>query len=109
MPRRFGALIVGHDVSTVRDQGWLGLRNGVLLRAASAAGFDALITADSSLRHQQNVARSGVSVIVLVNVRNRLSSLRPLIADVLVALATIRRGEVLEIRPPRDSVRDRVA
>jgi len=39
------------NTSTVRQQGWLGLRNGVLLRAAVAAGFTTIVTADGALKY----------------------------------------------------------
>jgi hypothetical protein len=47
-----------HDVSSVRAQRWLGLRNGVLLRAAVDAGFTVIVTADRALRYQQNLHAS---------------------------------------------------
>lgn len=48
------------SISTVRAQRWLGLRNGVLLRAAVAAGFTIIITADGKLRYQQNLRKIGM-------------------------------------------------
>ena len=44
----------GHDVRTVQETGWSGLRNGDLL-ARSVTRFDVLVTADQNLRHQQNL------------------------------------------------------
>ena len=90
--------LTGHDVSTVRAQRWLGLRNGVLLRAAADAGFDVLVTADKALRHQQNLARIGIGVVLITNVRNRMSDLRPLIARVLAAINDATPGRLVEIR-----------
>jgi hypothetical protein len=54
LPVELADELPGVEVTTVHDQGWLRLRNGVLLRAAVSAGFAAIITADSNLRHQQN-------------------------------------------------------
>ncbi len=39
-----------HDVTTVRDQGWSGKKNGDLLRAAEAE-FDVLVTLDKNRQH----------------------------------------------------------
>lgn len=35
-------------------QGWAGLTNGALLKAADQAGFEAVIKADQGIRYQQN-------------------------------------------------------
>jgi hypothetical protein len=93
--------IVGHDVSTVRGERWLGLRNGVLLRAAVAAGFEVLITADKALRHQQNLPANGIGVILITRVRNRIQDLRPLLPRIQTALLEITRGQLIEITGSR--------
>jgi hypothetical protein len=99
LPRRLALELIGHDATTVRAQRWLGLRNGVLLRAAVEAGFDVFITNDSSIEFQQNVKRIGVGVIAIVGCRNRIQDLRPLIPPILEALMTIQPGQVITITP----------
>ena len=66
-----------HEVRTVAEVGWTGKRNGELLQLA-AAGFDAVLTADQNMEHQQNLGALPVAVIVLVAATNRIESLRPL-------------------------------
>ena len=97
LPVELAGELPGFDVVTVHAQGWLHLRNGVLLRAAVRSGFFVLLTADSKLRYQQNVAKIGIAVVVVVHVRNRIEDLRPLIPRIVDALATIKSGEVVEI------------
>lgn len=97
LPRRLAAELTGHEATTVRAQRWLGLRNGVLLRAAVDAGFDVFVTNDSSIEFQQNVRRIGIAVIALVGFRNRLQDLRPVIPHILEELTTVRPGEVRTI------------
>ena len=43
-----------HEIFTVRDKGWNGIQNGELLSLMLAAGFQALLTFDKNLQHQQN-------------------------------------------------------
>ncbi len=43
-----------HEVSTVRQQEWLGKKNGELLALMQNAGFEALITGDQNMPYQQN-------------------------------------------------------
>jgi hypothetical protein len=97
LPRHLAAELTGHEATTVRAQRWLGLRNGVLLRAAVEAGFDIFITNDSSIEFQQNVKRIGIAVIALVGFRNRIQDLRPVVARILNELTTITPGQVITI------------
>ncbi|MFL6245730.1 MAG: hypothetical protein ACJ74H_06875 [Thermoanaerobaculia bacterium] len=83
--------------TTVRAQGWLGLRNGVLLRAAVAAGFTIIVSADGDLRYQQNLGKIGISAIIVLRVRNRIEELRPLIPRIVAAAPRLQPGEVAEI------------
>ena len=53
-----------HDVQTVADMGWRGVKNGALLAKAEPV-FDASVTVDSSLRYQQNTATVDLLVVVL--------------------------------------------
>lgn len=97
LPIGIVAELRGFDVSTVRAQRWLGLRNGVLLRAAVEAGFDVLLTADRALRHQQNLPRIGIGVVLILRVRNRLSDLRPMLSQIRIALGEVQKGELREV------------
>ena len=47
--RRLAQAITGHDLRTVPQMGWAGLRNGVLLAKAVEEGFDVFVTVDLNL------------------------------------------------------------
>ena len=96
LPRHFAVELPGHDVSTVREKGWLGLRNGVLLRAAVDDGFEVLITADRSIEFQQNLNAIGIAVVILA-VRNRIQDIRPVVPQILSVLVSIKAGHVVKI------------
>ena len=66
LPRHLARELRGHDVSTVQQKGWAGLKNGELLRMAADAGFDVFVTADRNLEFQQNLSQMGLGVILLV-------------------------------------------
>lgn len=70
LPRQLARHLEGHETQTVQRQGWAGLKNGVLLRAA-AAEFDVFLTGDQNLQFQQNFAGLSLAVIVLVAFNNR--------------------------------------
>ena len=50
---RLSREIVGHDVKTARQMGWLTIKNGELLALASEH-FDVFVTVDQNLSFQQN-------------------------------------------------------
>lgn len=77
--------------------GWLGKKNGELLRLMSQESFTILLTTDQNLRYQQNLEQAGVAVVVLVAQSNRLPNLAPLIPSVRSVLNTIMPGQVIEV------------
>jgi hypothetical protein len=54
-----------HEVRTASQQGWATLKNGDLLTAAEANGFEVLLTTDKNLRYQQNLEGRKIAVVVL--------------------------------------------
>ena len=46
-----------HEVFTVREKSWNGKKNGELLGLMTLDGFDAFVTIDKNLQHQQNIKR----------------------------------------------------
>ena len=50
LPRHLARELRGHDVTTVQQERWAGLKNGELLRRAADAGFEVLITARPRFR-----------------------------------------------------------
>ena len=56
LPHRLRHRLGSHEVSTVSYMGWAGLKNGELLKAAEAAGFEVLVTGDQTLPYEQNLA-----------------------------------------------------
>ncbi len=59
--------------------GWAGTKDGALLKLALEAGFDAFITVDAGIRHQQNLADVPLRIVALNVISNRLEDIEPLI------------------------------
>lgn len=81
----------GHTVEAVPLIGWAGLKNGALLAEAEKR-FDVLLTMDSNMVHQQNLARFRIAVVALQARSNRLADTRPLMPKVLELLASLQPG-----------------
>ncbi len=66
-PAPLRSCLTGHTVREAKAQGWDTFKNGDLLTAAEAAGFDVLVTTDKNLRYQQNLSDRTIAIIVLGN------------------------------------------
>lgn len=71
LPRRLGALLAGHEATTVQRSGWAGTKNGKLL-ALAATKFDVFLTMDHNLEFQQNLATLPIAVLVVEALRSSL-------------------------------------
>jgi len=57
LPRQLVPYLIGHDVRTVQQESWAGLKNGALLMSAEDAGFAVFLTGDQNLQFQQNISK----------------------------------------------------
>jgi hypothetical protein len=90
-------LLIGHEVRTVQQQSWAGLKNGQLLEAAEAAGFTVLVTGDRNLQFQQNLTKRKLGVVVLCGASNALEDLVPIVPAALRAIEVVQVGQVLRV------------
>jgi hypothetical protein len=90
---RLRHLFAGHDCQSARYAGLAGLKNGALLRAAEAAGFEVMITVDQSVPDQQNLSLRRVSLVILCGPTNRLADL----PAALSTLDSLDAGQVVRI------------
>jgi predicted nuclease of predicted toxin-antitoxin system len=90
--RKLAREFVGHEVKTVPQMGWAGVKNGQLLALAEAE-FDVFITVDRNLSFQQNLPQFDIAIIVLQALSNRLADLKPLVPEVLATLSTVCKGQ----------------
>ncbi len=99
VPRRLGAAFpAAYEDRTVPQMGWAGTGNGELLRLAADRGFDALVTVDRGIAHEQNLNDLPVAVVImLVVLRNRLDELRPLVPKVVDVLSGSLRRRVYHV------------
>lgn len=84
LPKKLKLDFPEHEVYTVTDKGWNGIKNGELLKLLLQENFDSLLTFDKNLQHQQNFKKYTISVFVLIasiNTHAELSKLVPLIKN----------------------------
>jgi hypothetical protein len=91
--RRLAKDLAGHEVRTVPQMGWAGVKNGALL-TRDEKEFDIFVTVDRNLSFQQNLPKFDIAVLVLHAPSNRLADLRPLAPKILSILTTLTKGQV---------------
>ena len=77
-------------VSTVRDQNWLGKKNGELLSAMQSEDFDVLISKDKYLGYQQNASNFSLIILQLNAFSNSYDDLLPLVSVIKETLLNIK-------------------
>lgn len=80
LPNRLKLDFPEHEVYTIRDRQWNGISNGELLKLLLDNSFNALLTFDKNLQHQQNFSKYTITVFVLtanINQYKALTKLTP--------------------------------
>ena len=96
VPRKLGRELTDHEVFTVTERGWSGIKNGNLLTLA-APEFDVFLTVDQNLKYQQNLKNFSIGIILLIARNNRLKTLLPLMPEVKEVLSKIAAGDLVYI------------
>jgi hypothetical protein len=93
-PRLASALAtaLGPDIrcSSVRREGWRGLKNGALLARMTEHGFTILVTADRNIARQQPLSRLNLAAVVVT---------RPLQRAAVLARAAAIAQAIREVQP----------
>jgi predicted nuclease of predicted toxin-antitoxin system len=96
VPRGLRRELPDHEVKTVAEMGWAGVKNGALLRLAEK-DFDVFLTVDRGLEHQQDLSGTTLAVILLRAPSNDIVVLRPLLPAVREALDKAKPGTVVHV------------
>lgn len=67
--------LTGHQVSTVRELGWSGVKNGKLLSLCVEHNFDILLTIDKNLQHQQNLDKYPIIIVIINSITSKVEEL----------------------------------
>ena len=90
--------LTGHSVSTAYELGWATLKNGDLLSSAEERGFEVLVTTDTNLRYQQNLAARRIAVVVLST--TSWPRIRVVVEQVASAVNSSSVGSYVEVSIP---------
>lgn len=102
LPRRLGRLFVGHQIKTVQQMNWAGIKNGRLLSLAQQR-FDVFVTVDRGVTHQQHLADFEIGVVVLSSRSNQIDELSRLVPEALKVIETLPPGTFVVVAEPSGS------
>jgi len=97
VPSRLRRALPTHEVRTVMEMGWPGVKNGELLVLA-ASDFDAFIPVDKNLPYKQNLTALPIAVVVLDAVSNELPALLPLVPNLDRELAVLKPRTYVRVK-----------
>jgi hypothetical protein len=97
LPRQLASCLLGHDARTVHQESSAGLKNGILLTRAEAAGFSVFLTGDQNLEYQQNIPKRRLGIVVLCAASNALEDLLPLVPRTLAATEAVQPGQLVRV------------
>lgn len=94
---RVKSLLTDHYAVTVHEPGWGALEDGPLLQLARRE-FDALLTIDSKLEFQHNIAKLQIALIVVHVPKNQFAYYQALQAELLATLDQAVSGMTYHVR-----------
>ena len=92
--------LIGHEVSSVQEQGWSTIKNGALLNLADQQ-FDVLLTIDRNIPYQQNMQGRHIAIFIMLVASNRIESLLPVVPSLLEFLSNVQSGQVYRVEGPK--------
>ncbi len=82
LPKKLKGNFSDHEVYTAREKGWNGKRNCELLKLMLSEDFNALISFDKNIKHQQNFSKFPIPVLVLIAEDNTYITLKELVPKI---------------------------
>lgn len=89
--------LADHEVFTVRELEWSGIKNGKLMMLCVEHDFDILLTIDKNLQYQQNPDRYPVTIVVLNSFTSKVEDLVSFLPSLRVQLDHFEKHKVYVI------------
>ena len=80
-----------HEVYTVTEMGWSGIKNGKLMSSCVENHFDLLLTIDKNLQFQQNLDRYPITIVVLNSFTSKVEELITFLPELWSQLPTLEK------------------
>jgi hypothetical protein len=97
-PEPLRGALTQHEIVTAYERGWSKLKNGELLDVAEKEGFGVLVTTDTNLKRQQNLAARQIAVVVLTT--PSWPRIQRVVGAILRAVERAAPGSYTEVQVP---------
>ena len=95
VPRPVARYLAAYDVKLTKELGWAELKNGKLLDAAEAAGFNVLLSGDQGIEYEQNMAGRQIGVVSMSD--NHWPIVKHYVPAIVEAVEQVKPGEVRRV------------
>ena len=95
-PRVKRLLETEHAVFTVLELGWGGLPDHILVDRLQGR-CEVFLTIDRGFEHEHNLSLLGYGIVIVQVARNRLAHYKAIRERIILALSSVRPGEVLHV------------
>jgi hypothetical protein len=89
--------LIHHDVYTVRELGWSGVKNGKLMTLCVENGFELVLTIDKNLQHQQNLDKYPITIVIFNSYSSKVEELIEFLPDFEAQLPTYKRHQAYQL------------
>jgi hypothetical protein len=83
--------LIDHQIFTVREMNWSGIKNGKLIALCVENGFDLLLTIDKNLHYQQNLNKYPIAIIILNSSSSKIEELVPFVPNFLALIPRVEK------------------
>jgi predicted nuclease of predicted toxin-antitoxin system len=90
---RLRAALANCSVATVREMGWGGLRDHLLVPKVEGA-FDVFVTIDKGFVFERNVRKLSFGIVVIESQNNQMPSYERILEELSRSIEAISRGKV---------------
>jgi len=81
-----------HEVSTVSQMKWNGLKNGELISKVEQGGFEMLLTIDKKIKYQQNISKYDIIIVIINTPSSAIQFLSEYIPNLNKAINSFEKG-----------------
>ena len=95
-PRVRSLLEANHEVFTVRELGWGGSPDHVLVERLQGR-CEVFLTIDRGFEHEHNLSRLNFGILIVQVAKNRLAHYESIREKISQAVSSVRPGEVMQV------------
>ena len=93
-----------HEVFTVREMDWSGIKNGKLLMLCVENQFEILITIDKNLQYQQNIDKYTLTIVILNSSTSKVEDLKEFIPSLLITINNFDKHKAYILDSPKGDI-----